>query len=207
MLRDLRSNLLKGLGLALFVATGFSAWVTFLRVAYGTTAFDRLHTTYGAVVALYYLGGLAAGVLLGVFWPLRRWLPGSALLGMLAVFPLYFGVAFTDSPRSGVFTSDNLTRSLVLAFLVGVPLGVWAWHDDHPGGPTWFDALRYPSSRTAGKLWVAVLPVAGVSYILLPKWTGNWPSDLVILLAFVLFVIPILVAVLVTLAAARRRGA
>src|SRR3989442_1463332 len=100
MLRDLRNHLLKGLGLALFVATGFSAWVTFLRVAYGTTAFDRLHTTYGAVVALYYLGGLAAGILLGVFWPLRRWLPGSALLGMLAVFQLYFGAAFTDSPRS-----------------------------------------------------------------------------------------------------------
>ena len=131
----------------------------------------------------------------------------AALLGMLAVLPLYFGVAFTDSPRSEVFTSHNLGRSLLLAFLVGVPLGVWAWHDDHAHGPTWFDALRYPSSRTAVKLWVAVVPLAAVSYILLPKWTGNWPPDLVIFLAFVLFVIPIVVALLVTLAAARRRGA
>src|SRR6266550_3208488 len=91
MPRNLERNLLRGVGFGLLVATGFSAWVTFVRLVSGTEPFDRLHTTYGAVIELYYAGGFSGGVFIGLLWSLRRWPLGSMLLGIIGVFPLYYG--------------------------------------------------------------------------------------------------------------------
>ncbi len=80
-MRPLLGNLLKGLSLGLFVATGLSAWALLLRTQAGTAPFDRLHTTFTATVVGYYHGGTTGGLLIGLAWPLRRWLIGYALLG------------------------------------------------------------------------------------------------------------------------------
>jgi hypothetical protein len=45
-------NLLKGLSLGLFLATGLSAWVLLLRIRGGTVPFDRLDTTFTDVVVV-----------------------------------------------------------------------------------------------------------------------------------------------------------
>jgi len=206
MLRTLGRNLLKGVGLALFVATGFSGWITVLRITTGTAAFDQLDTTYEATVALYYGGGLVAGILLGLLWPLHRWPLGSALLGILGMFPLYVGVELTKAPRSDWLSGDNIANSLLLAFLAGAPLGLWIWVDDHPQGPMWLDALRYPTGSILPKVWIAALLIAGVSYFGVSRLSGSWPPVLVLLSAFVLFVGPIALAVLVTLRAGRQKG-
>jgi len=206
MLRDLRFNLLKGVGLALFVATGFTAWITVLRISAGTAPFDRLDTTYGATVALYYGGGLVAGILLGLFWPLRRWALGSVFLAVLGMFPLYVGVALTRTSHSDWLTVDNITTGLLLAFLAGVPLGLWIWMDDHPQGPPWLDALRYPTTSILSKIWIAALLIAGLSYFGVSRFSGSWPPFLVILTAFVLFIGPLAVAILVTLRTRPRSG-
>jgi len=198
LLRDLRNHVLKGIALGLFIATGFSAWVTFLRLTVGTAPFDRLNTTYHATVELYYGGGLVGGTLVGLFLPLRRWPLGAALLGMLGVFPLYFGVALTTSGAASTFTIHNLASSAVLAFLVGGAVGIWSWLHDHPHSHGVIEALRRPTIRTVTILWLAAGALAAGSYFGLSRWTGSWPPDLVIFLAFVLFVIPILVAILVT---------
>jgi len=198
LLRDLRNQVLKGIALGLFIATGFSAWVTFLRLTVGTAPFDRLNTTYHATVELYYGGGLVGGTLVGLFLPLRRWPLGAALLGMLGVFPLYFGVALTTSGGASTFTSHNLASSAVLAFLVGGAVGIWSWLHDHPHSHGVMKALRRPTIRTLTILWLAAGALAAGLYFGLSRWTGSWPPDLVIFLAFVLFVIPILVAILVT---------
>jgi hypothetical protein len=198
LLGDLRKNLLNGVGLGLFVATGFSAWVTFLRLRAGTSPFDRLHTTYLATVELYYAGGLVGGTLVGLFLPLRRWPLGAALLGMLGVFPLYFGAALATSGAMKAFTRQNLASSGVLAFLVGGAVGIWSWLDDNPESQGVMHALRHPSSRTVMIVWIIAVALAAGSYFGLSRWTGSWAPDLVILLAFVLFVIPVFLAALVT---------
>jgi len=203
--RDLRNSVLKGIGLGLVVATGFTAWITFLRLTAGTAPFERLDTTYAATAALYYAGGLVGGTIVGLLLPLRRSPWGSALLGMLGVFPLYFGVALTNSQRSQVFTLENVGRSAVLAFLVGGAVGVWSWLDDNPHTTGWIDALRHPNTRTIGTVWGAASVVAAASYFGLSHWTANWPPTLVIWLAFVLFVIPLGLAALVTLVWTRER--
>jgi len=198
LLRELRNNLLKGIALGLFVATGFSLRVSFLRLTVGTSPFDRLNTTYLATVELYYCGGLIGGTLIGLFLPVRRWLLGAAFLGMLGVFPLYFGVAVTTSGAASAFTIDNLAMSSVLAFFVGGAVGIWSWLRENPESHGPIQMLRHPTIRTVVILWLAAGALAAISYFGLSRWTGSWPADLVIFLAVVLFVIPILIAVLVT---------
>jgi magnesium-transporting ATPase (P-type) len=204
-LRGVRNNVLKGVGLGLVVATGFTVWITFLRLTAGTAPFERLDTTYAATVELYYAGGLVGGTMVGLLLPLRRSPWGSALLGMLGVFPLYFGVALTNSKRSQAFTLENVGQSAVLAFLVGGAVGVWTWLDANPHTSGWIEALRHPTSRTIGIMWAVVLAVAGGSYFGLSQLTGDWTPTLVVFLACVLFVIPLGLAALVTLLWTRER--
>jgi hypothetical protein len=191
-------NIAKGVGIGLFIATGFTAWITFLRLTSGTQPFDRLQTTYSATVALYYGGGLIGGLLVGLLWPLHRWPLGSALLGILGVFPTYFGVEVTRTTHTSPFTLDNVAKSAVIAFLVGGALGISIWLDDNPTSSNWIERLRHPTSGTISKLWSVVLSVAAASYFGLSHWTGAWPPALVIFIAFATFIIPLAVAGIVT---------
>ena len=204
-MKALGRNLGKGIGLGLFVATGFTAWVTFLRLAVGTAPFDRLETTYAQVVQVYYAGGLAGGFLRGLLWPLRRSVVGSALLGVVGVFPMYYGFAIQQSPRSEWFSGNTLATALVLSAIVGSCVGTGAWLSDHPQGPAWVDALRYPTPATVTKLWVFAVAAASVAWFLGLRWAGEWPA----VLALVLFMVPLGFAVGVSVVASRRgsRGA
>jgi len=194
------------MGLGFVVAAGFTIWVTFLRLTVGTRPFEHLDTTYSATVALYWAGGLVGGLLVGMLLPLRRWPWGAALLGMVGVFPLYFGVELTNSTVASAFTLDNLATSAFLAFLVGGSAGMWVWLDENPHSGGVLETLRHPTRSTLAKMWAFALVVAGVSYLVLPRWTGSWPPVLVLFTAFVLFIIPLGVAVLVTLAWVRQSG-
>ena len=205
-MRRIRSNLLMGMGLGFFVATGFTVWITFIRLSAGPGPFESLDTTYGTTVALYYGGGFVGGILIGLLWPLRRWPWGAALLGMVGVFPLYFGVELAQSGVTGAFTRYNVASSALLAFLVGGAVGLWSWLDDNPESTGVIEALRHPTRSVLVKVWVSAVVVAGVSYLLLPRWTGSWDPTLTLFAAFVLFVIPLAVAVLVTLAWIKRNS-
>jgi hypothetical protein len=200
LLRRIRSNLLTGIGLGLFVATGFTAWITFLRLSVGTGPFDRLDTTYSATVALYYAGGLVGGFLVGLLLPLKRTPWGAALLGMIGVFPLYFGVELTQTNVRAAFTLDNVATSAFLSFLVGGAVGMWVWLDDNPDSTGVIEALRHPTGTVVAKLWAFAVVIAGVSYLVLPRWTGSWHLTLVLFVAFVSFVIPLGLATIVTFA-------
>ena len=197
-MRPLLGNLLKGLSLGLFVATGLSAWALLLRTQAGTAPFDRLHTTFTATVVGYYQGGTTGGLLIGLAWPLRRWLIGDALLGILGVFPFYLFAArgHEDAP---LLRSENIATALLGAFFVGAAVGVWAWSDDHPHGPGWFNALRFPTFRTTVAVWGGALFIAILAMVLVPKWSFYWPFRLIVLAAGVLFIIPLVTAALVTL--------
>ena len=205
-MKRLPGNLLKGLSLGLCVATGLSAWVLLLRLRAGPAPFDRLETTFTEVVVGYYEGGAAGGVLIGLAWPLGRWFVGYALLGMLGVLPFYL---FAPGGRGGtsLISTENVASALLGAFFVGGAVGVWIWSDDHPHGPNWFDALRFPSLKGTVAVWGGALFVAILSIVLVPTWSFYWPFELIILAAGVLFIVPLAVAVLVTMRFRRLRSA
>ncbi len=206
MFGRLATNLLKGSALGLFIATGLTAWATLVHYLAGTAPFDRLHTSFPAVVAGYYLGGLTGGLLIGLAWPLRRWILGCVLLAVVGVFPFYL---FAPGGRSGFSAIDQRTvaTSLLGAVLIGPVLGIWAWADDHPTGPIWLDTLRYPSRRGLGWVWALAITVAVLSVYLVPLWSHDWPFTLVLLAAAALFVAPLATALLVTHRFFKGRGA
>ncbi len=191
-------NLLKGLSLGLFLATALSGWVLLLRIRAGTAPFDRLDTTFTDVVVGYYEGGAAGGVLVGLAWPLGRWLVGYAVLGVLGVFPFYL---FAPGGRAGsaLLSSERIASALLGAFFVGTAVGAWIWTDDHPHGPKWFDVLRFPTLRDTIAVWGGALFIAILSIVLVPRWSFYWPFELVIFAACILFIVPLTTAMLVTL--------
>jgi hypothetical protein len=203
-MRYFLENLLKGLSLGLLVATGLSAWVLLLRTQAGTAPFDRLNTTFTAVVVRYYLGGAVGGLMIGLAWRVGRSLVGYALLGILGVFPFYL---FAPGGRhNGLLLSpENLASALLGAFFVGAAVGVWVWSDDHPHGPRWFDTLRFPTFKTIVELWSAAVFIALLAIILVPRWSLYWPFQLVVFAAGALFIVPLATAVLVTMQFYRRR--
>jgi len=191
-------NLLKGLTLGLFVATGLSAWVLLLRIRGGTAPFERLDTTFTAVVLGYYEGGAAGGLLVGVAWPLGRWFLGYVLLGVLGILPFYL---FAPGGRHGssLLSPHNVASALLGACFVGGAVGVWIWSDDHPNGPPWFDRLRFPTLRSTAAVWCGAVFIASLAIVLVPKWSFYWPFELVVLAAGILFIVPLATAVLVTM--------
>ena len=198
------ANLIKGLTLGLFLATGLSVWVLLLRIRAGTAPFDRLDTTLTDVVVGYYEGGATGGLLVGLAWPLGRRLLGYAALGILGVFPLYL---FAPGGRTGtsLLSSENIASALLGAFFVGGAVGIWIWTDDHPHGPAWFDNLRFPTFRNTLAVWVGALFIAILAIVLVPKWTFYWPFELIVFAAGVLFIVPLATAAIVTMRLLRGR--
>jgi hypothetical protein len=197
-LKRFLGNLAKGLSLGLFLATGLSAWVLLLRLRAGTAPFDQLDTTFTEVVVGYYEGGGAGGLLVGIAWPLGRWLVGYAALGILGVFPFYL---FAPGGRAGtsLLSLHNVASALLGAFFVGTSVGIWIWTDEHPNGPKWFDCLRFPTSRNTIAVWGGALFIAVLATVLVPRWSFYWPFELIVFAAGVLFIVPLVTAVLVTM--------
>jgi len=187
-----------GIGFGLFAATVLTMWVSFLHLRAGSGPFAALNVTYQEVVVGYYLGGLAGGLLIGLAWPLRRWMLGCLVLGVLGVFPMYL---FAPLNWTLLVTSPGaaILPSLIAATFLGGAVGAWAWSDDHPEGPHWFDVLRYPTRATVYRVWVAALLLAAASWYLIPHWSHRWPSGLVVVAAGVSFVLPLTIALLVTM--------
>lgn len=133
MMRHLSHNVLRGLSVGLFVATGLSAWVTFLRLWQGTAPFDRAGTPYGVTVLVYYFAFSLGGVVVGALLPLRRWALGSMLLGMLFVGPVYASFMLIDPLPQDRFVNWNLFATLTATVVGGGLLGLWVWWDEQRG--------------------------------------------------------------------------
>jgi len=179
------------------MATGFTLWVTIILARSGPGAFERQGTTYGALVALYYAGGVTGGVLIGLAAPLRRWPVGSAVLGVLGLFPLYLGATFLGLPHSQWWTAEHLRAGCFLAIIVGAPVGAWAWLSENQS-PVWMAVVQAPTRATVGVVWLATVLLAGGWYLFVSRWTSSWSPETGLLVAAVLFGAPILTALLVT---------
>lgn len=118
---------LNGLGFGLFVATGLSAWATILRVSQGTGPFDRIGSSYGITVLVYFLAFSLGGVIWGLLAPLRRWLLGSMLLGALLLAPMYLGFSILNRPSPELTTAWRTAASVIASLVAGGLLGVYVW--------------------------------------------------------------------------------
>lgn len=131
--RQVFHNIMRGLGVGLFVATGLSVWITFLRLWQGTAPFDRAGTQYGVTVVVYYVAFSLGGIVVGALLPLRRWALGSMLLGMLFVGPVYASFVFLDASPQDRFSRWNVFVTLAATVIGGGLLGLWMWWGEQRG--------------------------------------------------------------------------
>lgn len=120
--KQLWENLLWGVGWGLFIAAILSCYVTVLYLFRGPRPFQAQGTNVLTVVATYIVGGIAAGVIVGLFRPLGRSDWGAALLGAicgLAVFALIR--VSLDGPTH--WTRADAFTIVACAILIGAPVG------------------------------------------------------------------------------------
>jgi hypothetical protein len=98
-LQAAKRNALDGVGIGLTVGAAFSVWVTVLRLAGGTQAFEKLGTTYPTVMASYGVGGLLVGLCYGLLTPLRRWTLGVMVTAFLCAAVAYGLIGLLTTPR------------------------------------------------------------------------------------------------------------
>ena len=133
MERIVYRNVLRGLGVGLFIATGLSAWATVVRLSRGSDPFERAGTPYAKTIFLYYAGFSLGGAVVGALLPLRRWALGSMLLGFLFVAPVYGSFVFLGASPQERFSSWNVLGTLAASIIAGGGLGLWAWSNERKG--------------------------------------------------------------------------
>jgi hypothetical protein len=116
-----------GLGWGLGFTLIYSLFVIGLYVLRGAEPFEEKGITLGATLAIYFVGGLAGGILLGLLRPLTRWRPGSALVGMVAVAPatLAFGLAAFGPMHA--WDKDMVISLIITAVVLGGGGGYLYW--------------------------------------------------------------------------------
>lgn len=89
----------------------------------GPLPFERLGTSIGQVLLIYAIAGSVAGLALGLLRPISGTKPGGAFFGFIVAFCGYGAIGLARGSSAPL--SDILLISVVVAILMGVPLGIW----------------------------------------------------------------------------------
>lgn len=103
----------------------FSVWALILSLFQGFEIHLRGGVTVAVthVIGVYLLGGLAAGIIVGVFFPLVRWVWGAALVGVIAALPFSVGVMASLNGFSEWTTTHTLAVA-IMAPIFGIFVGI-----------------------------------------------------------------------------------
>jgi hypothetical protein len=119
--QDFKLGLVFGLAFALI----FSAMAAARYAIGGAESFERsLGVRFGQLVGIYFVGGLAGGVIIGLLRPLHVSPWGSFVLGFFAGLPLAFGVMIATTPRK----EWDFVFVCLAAVLEGGGLAVYLWY-------------------------------------------------------------------------------
>lgn len=122
--RSVRRDVIVCLRVALFIATAFSCWVLAVHLLRGNRTFERLETSLGVVVLLYFAAAILLGPLVGLLLPLaRRGQVGAALVGTIGAFALYV-MALVTLEGFAWLTLRAALLLLGFASFLGVPVGL-----------------------------------------------------------------------------------
>jgi len=127
-----RSNLAWGLGLGLVFAAVYSLYVAVLYLAEGSQPFDNLHTSLSKVIAIYAIGGVTAGTVVGLMRPYLRIRLVAILVGIMAAIVVFFGIAVASQGMPWRWSRAAWLSLAACSLLLGSFGGNWFWK--HPIG-------------------------------------------------------------------------
>jgi hypothetical protein len=125
MIDRIKSSVLIGLAFACI----YSLYVCGLYLLEGSRPFDRLHTTLGIVVLMYFSGGIAAGVTVGLLQPLARSRAGAIFVGIIAAFFVFLGIGVGMDGLPSRWGGDSWGSVVLCAVLFGAFGGNMFWKD------------------------------------------------------------------------------
>ena len=114
-----KANLVLGALAGVMVAVLISLVAVMMYVLRGPQMFERLGISLTSTIALYFVGGIIGGSLVGLLLPLATWRWGAVLVGIIAAMPVYLG--------AGVLLGEDLSIGIFLAIIVGGVVGYLTW--------------------------------------------------------------------------------
>jgi hypothetical protein len=147
-----------GLAFGILFALGLALFATLVMgVAFVFSAAIRAEILALApsIYAGYLFGGAAAGLVVGLLWPLGRWPVGVMLIGVIAAMFLYGAMGYLVDVARGEFQSilDVSGIALACGMLVGPPLALMLQYDAHTA-----EALTPIESRAQAVTQVTPVP-------------------------------------------------
>jgi hypothetical protein len=144
------------------MATAFSLLLIPWLLLAGNRPLPRYGLTPLQVAAVYFIAGIAGGVVVAVAYPISRWFLGAFALGAIAAAPVYVGFGLllrsSDDPPSLPWVLGG-----TLALFVGGGVGTQIWSEEHGGA----------SRATVIALWVLVAASQPVGWYLGLHWAGE----------------------------------
>jgi hypothetical protein len=129
------TNVFRGLGFGLLMATGFTAWITVIRLTSGDAPFERTGTPFWSTVLFYYAGFAIGGALAGSVWSfLHRRAIGWFIMGLLLVAPVYAVFVIVDESPAKRWSSWNIGAVIFGAVVVGGLNGLRMWSIERNNG-------------------------------------------------------------------------
>ena len=124
---SLIGNLRWGVGFGLAFAAVYSLYVTMLYLVEGSQPFDRLHTSLLQMIAIYAIGGVTAGTVVGVMRPYLRARLVAILVGILAAIVVFCGVAIASHGMPWHWHRAEWGSLALSSLLLGSFGGNWFW--------------------------------------------------------------------------------
>lgn len=126
---DFFDNVKRGIALGLIFAALYSLYVIVLFAVAGSEPFDKHHTSVLTVVASYFAGGISAGAIVGALRPYAVSRFGASLIGIVASFFVFFGIALASKGFPSHWTEPVWEAIVVLSVFFGVVSANIFWNN------------------------------------------------------------------------------
>ena len=89
----------------------------------GQAPFEAGHSSFEKMIATYLVGGVGAGLIVGMLKPLTQSKVGAAIVGSLAAIPVGILLRFATG-HPGPWQGTDTVVTLLFCAMLGAPLGV-----------------------------------------------------------------------------------
>lgn len=112
----------------------YSGIAVILYIVDGPRRFEANDVSLLQVLALYWIGGVLGGAILGLLRPLAHRRLGAMLVGSLVIYPSTAGVMTTMAGSPFAWSGRDFAGTVVVATLLGSFYAWWLWEPPGDAG-------------------------------------------------------------------------
>jgi len=114
------ANIRWGIQWGMIIASIYSLIALVLNGFSSGQAFSRKGITVGQTIALYFISGLIAGVIIGSLRPIMKTKLGASAVGVIAAFPLSVGISVMRSGSPSGWNDETWVPTVITAVVFGI---------------------------------------------------------------------------------------